>query len=73
MGQNILVIIMAVLAFAVGIGAWISEIRGNRDSKEKDPSETGEESVEKEDLVKKEDLAKKKDTNKCSISDSKKN
>jgi len=58
---------MAVLAFAVGIGAWISEIRGNRDSKEKDPSETGEESVEKK------DLAKKKDTNKRSISDSKKN
>lgn len=61
MGQNILVIIMALLAFAVGIGAWISEIRGNRDNKEKDPSETGEESLEK------------KDANRRSINDSKKN
>ncbi|MBR1568424.1 MAG: hypothetical protein IJ648_05620 [Lachnospiraceae bacterium] len=57
MGQNILVIIMAALAFAVGIGAWINEIRDNRDNKSKDPSETWEESVEKKDLAKKKENA----------------
>lgn len=39
MGQNILVAVMAVIALSVGVGAWLSEIRGSRDDTESNRSQ----------------------------------